>query len=163
MSAKQNSWVKSNFDEDLAAAVFKLKVELPNGKIVTRDFSVDLGIDYDMLEEQLAETPSIFAFLSSILSEQKYVCAKYERLIARRRAIIAQNAKETADAGGMKLHKYVLDEIVEADDKILELQSKLMIAQRTLGKLYGFVDSMRIKSDNLRSLAGFKRQEMYDS
>ena len=81
MSTKQNSWVKSNFDEDLAAAVFKLKVELPNGKIVTRDFSVDLGIDYDMLEEQLAETPSIFAFLSSILSEQKYVCAKYDAAV----------------------------------------------------------------------------------
>ena len=163
MSNQRKNWTKSNFDEDLAGAVFKLKVELPNGQIVTKDFSVDIEIDYDMLEEQLAETPSIYAFLSSVLSEQKHVCAKFERLIARRRAIIIQNANETAQADGMKLHKYVLDEIVEADDKILELQGALMLAQRSLGKLYGFVDAIRMKSEHLRSLAGFKRQEMRDA
>ena len=57
----------------------------------------------------------------------------------------------------------VNDEIVEADDKILELQTFLMLAQRSLGKLYGFVDAIRMKSEHLRSLAGFKRQEMRDA
>ena len=59
--------------------------------------------------------------------------------------------------------KYVLDEIVEADDTMLALQSKLMIAERALSKLYGFVDSLKMKSEHLRSLAGFKRQEMRDA
>lgn len=163
MNKNKKKWVKNNFDDDLAQSVFKLKVELPNGKVITKNFSVDVEIDYDMLEEQLAETPAVYAFLSSVLSEQKHTCAKLERLIARRRAVIAQNANETAKTAGIKLHKYVLDEIVEADDKILELQGQLMLAQRTLGKLYGFVDAIRMKSEHLRSLAGFKRQEMRDA
>ena len=156
---KKTTWL-DEFDKELIQTVFKLRVELPNGKLVTKDFSVDLEIDYDLLEEQLEQTPSMFAFLSSMLSEQKYVCAKFERQIARRRAKVIQHANETAQADGMKLHKYVLDEIVEADDLILEHQTKLMLAQRSLGKLYGLVDSMRMKSEHLRSLAGFKRQEM---
>jgi uncharacterized protein (DUF1778 family) len=159
----KRKWISSNFDEELAQAVFKLKVELPNGKIVTKNFSADVVVDYDMLEEQLAETPAIYAFLSAVLSEQKHACAKLERLIARRRAIIVQNANETAKSEGMKLHKFILDEIVEADDKILELQSQLMLAQRTLGKLYGFVDAIRMKNDNLRTLAGFKKEELRNS
>jgi uncharacterized protein (DUF1778 family) len=161
MTARKG-WL-GEFEPELVETVFKLRVELPNGKIVTKDFSVDLEIDYDLLEEQLSETPAMFAFVSSMLSEQKYVCAKFERQIARRRAKIIQNANETAQADGMKLHKYVLDEIVEADDTILEYQSQLMLAQRSLGKLYGLVDSMRMKSEHLRSLAGFKRQEMRNS
>ena len=156
-------WIKSNFDEAVSDTVFKLKVVLPDGQTVTKDFSVDVEIDYDMLEEQLADTPAIYAFLSSVLSEQKHVCAKLERSCARRRAIVIQKANETALTEGLKLHKYVLDDLAEADDVMLELQGKLMLAQRSLGKLYGFVDAIRMKSEHLRSLAGFKRQEMRDA
>lgn len=155
-------WI-NNFDEELRSTVFKLKVELPNGKVVSRDFSVDIDFDYDMLEEELTKTPAMFAFLSSLLSEQKFACAKIERSIARRRAKIIENANTTAQSSGLKLHKYVLDDLVEADDEILELQGRLMLAQRSLGKLYGFVDAMRIKNDNLRTLAGFKKEEMRHS
>lgn len=157
-----SEWIK-NFDPDLAKTVFRLKVELPGGHVVDRDFSVDLDVNYEMLEEQLAETPSQYAFLSAVLAEQKHVVNKIERLVARRRAIVSQHANETAKTDGLKLHKFVLDEIVEADDKILELQGRLMLEQRTLSKLYGFVDAIRMKSDTLRTLAGFKKQEMRDS
>ena len=156
-------WVKNNFEDLLADTVFKLRVQLPNGKVVNKDFSIDVEIDYDMLEEQLAETPVIYAFLSSVLSEQKCACAKLESMIARRRAKVVQHANETAKTEGLKLHKYILDDLVIADDQVLELQGKLMLAQRSLGKLYGFVDAIRMKSEHLRSLAGFKRQEMRDA
>lgn len=157
------SWITKNIPEDIANALFKIRVELPNGKIVERNFSADVSPNYDMLEEQLIETPAIYAFWSSVLSEQKFAVAKLERLIARRRSIICDEALRTARDDGGRVTKYVLDEIVEADDSILELQTKLMIAQRSLSKLFGVVDSLRIKSEALRSLAGFKRQEMRDS
>lgn len=160
--SEHKGWL-SNFDKELIQTVFKLKVELENGKIVSKDFSVDLSIDYDLIEEHLAETPAMFAFLSSMLSEQKYACAKIERMIARRRAKIIENANEEALSAGLKMHKYILDELVEADDEILKHQSRLMLAQRSLGKLYGLVDAMRIKNDNLRTLAGFKKEEMRHS
>lgn len=157
------NWITKNIPEDIANAIFKIRIELPNGKIVERDFSTDVSPNYDMLEEQLIETPAIYAFWSTVLSEQKFVVAKLERLIARRRSIICDEALRTARDDGGRVTKYVLDEIVEADDSILELQTKLMIAQRSLSKLFGVVDSLRIKSEALRSLAGFKRQEMRDS
>lgn len=159
----KSNWLSDNFTEELRGTVFKLKVELPNGQTVDRDFSIDMDIDYNMLEEQLAETPAQYALLSSILAEQRHTVAKLERLIARRRAVIAENANQAAKVEDIKLHKYVLDELVEADDKILELQGKLMLEQRTLSKMYGFVDALKMKSEHLRSLAGFKRQEMRDA
>jgi hypothetical protein len=157
-----DSWVAEHVGK-FAEAIFKLKVELPGGQIIERDFSFDFEPNYDLLEEQLAETPAQYAFISAILAEQKHLVNKLERQIIRRRAAIAENANETAKDEGMKLHKYVLDEIVEADDKILELQTKLMLALRTQSKLFGFSKSMEMKSEHLRSLAGFKRQEMRDS
>ena len=159
---KDKDWVAHNIPEELAKTIYRVRVELQGGKVIERDFSADLTINYEMLEEQLAETPARFALWSSVLAEQRFVVAKFERLIARRRAKICDNARETVDDGA-RLHKYILDEIVEGDDEILKLQSQLMIANRSLSKLYGIVDALRMKSEHLRSLAGFKRQEMRDS
>jgi len=155
-------WVAHNVPKELINAIYKIRVDLQNGKIIERNFSTDLTIDYEILEEQLAETPAAFALWSSVLAEQRFVVAKLERLIARRRAKVCNNAREVAEEGA-KLHKYVLDEIVEGDDEILKLQGQLMIANRSLSKLYGIVDAMKMKSEHLRSLAGFKRQEMRNS
>lgn len=157
MNCKQ--WLDS-LDRDIVDTVFKIKIEMPDGKKIIRDFSIDLSIDYDLLEEQLINTPVMFAFISSILSDQKFTCAKLERQIARRKAKIIENAHNQALKDGIKLHKYVLDELVEVDDEILKWQSKLMLAQKVMGKLYGMLEAMRMKSEHLRSLAGFKRQEM---
>lgn len=156
------SWTE-NLDEDLANAVFKVQVKLPSGQVVDRNFKADFDINYDMLEEQLAETPAQLAFFSAVLAEQRFTVKKLERMIARRRAVIAQDANETAKTEGLKLHKYVIDEVVEVDNEIFELQAKLMLEERTLSKLYGFVDSLKGKMESLRSLAGFKRQEMRDA
>ena len=61
------------------------------------------------------------------------------------------------------LPKHELDELVEIDTAFIDLHKQLIKEELTLSKLYGIVESMRTKSDNLRSLAGFKRQEMKDA
>jgi hypothetical protein len=159
-----DDWVVGDIPEELAKTIFRVRVDLPGRKLVIeRDFKADLKIDYDLLEEQLEQNPATFAFWSSVLAEQRFVVAKNERLLARRRAKVCEKAREIAGEDGAKLHKYILDEIVEGDDEILKLQTRLMMANRTLSKLFGIVDALRMKSEHLRSLAGFKRQEMRDS
>ena len=68
-------------NKELSDTLFKLDFKLPNGKRVTGNFYPDLEIDYEELEEQLADTPSKYAFWSAILSEQKYKVAATEKAI----------------------------------------------------------------------------------
>jgi len=152
-----------NLDQDIKDVLFILRIKLPGGKSLKHDFSGDFTPEYERLEEQLEETPQMLAFFGSVLSEQKHTCNVLELKIARRRAVVSEDARETAQQSNMKIAKYVLDEIADGDNELLKLQTELLVAQRTLGKLYYFVDSIRMKTDNLRSLAGFKRQEMRDS
>jgi hypothetical protein len=163
MSKQNRKRLIKNLDEDIRNLLFKLRVKLPGGKNLEHDFSGDFTPEYERLEEQLEETPQMLAFFGAVLSEQKHVCNVLELKIARRRAVVSENAREDATNNNMKIAKYVLDEIADGDDELLRLQTELLVGQRTLGKLYYFVDSIRMKTDNLRSLAGFKRQEMRDS
>jgi len=163
MSKKRPKNIIKDLDEDIRNTLFKLRVKLPGGKLLEHDFSGDFRPDYETLEEQLEETPQMLAFFGAVLSEQKHACNVLELKIARRRAVVSQNSREEAQKNDMKIAKYVLDEIADGDNELLRLQTELLMHQRTLGKLYHFVDSIRSKADNLRSLAGFKRQEMRDS
>lgn len=153
----------SEFDQELLDALFKLDFKLPNGKRVVGTFHPDTQIDYENLEDQLADTPAKYAFWSAILSEQKYKVAAVEKSISRRRAILTDQMVTKGNSEGVKIHKYLLDELIEADDKMFELSMKLIKEQRILGKLWTAVNALQMKSEHLRSLAGFKKQELRDS
>lgn len=157
-----SKWFSENIDEDLANAILRIKVRMPNGTTLERDLRPDLATDYELLEEQLTETPSIFVFWSAALAEQRRHTASLERMIQRRKAkvcemIIADSKKEK-----YKVTQYMLEELVELDDEYMKLQAELVLAKRTESKLWSIVRSIEMKSDNLRTLAGFKKQEMRD-
>jgi len=156
-------WLQENVTDDLANLLFKIRVELPNENVVEKDIKPDVMIDYDILEEQLAETPAIFAFWSSIFSELKLEVARLNQQLIRRQAKIYDAVKREAQKNETKFAKYELEEIVELDDKIMELRGKLMIAERNVSKVYAIIESIKMKSEHLRSLAGFKKQEMRDA
>lgn len=162
MSKPQRRTLRDDYPDDIIDYLVKIKVEL-NGKFIECDFSADLEIDYDILEIQLAEHPSKFAFWSTILSEQKFITSKLERMVATRRAKIYEANLEKAREHNAKFTKYELDEMVETDDQFISLNVKLLLEGRKLGKLYGVVDALRMKGENMRSLAGFKRQELRDT
>lgn len=148
---------------DIVDALFKLDFKLPNGKRVVGTFHTDVQIDYENLEDQLADTPAKYAFWSAVLSEQKYKIAATERAIARRRAILTNDMVSKSNDDGVKLHKYLLDELIEADEDMFKLSLTLIKEQRLLGKLWTAVNALQMKSEHLRSLAGFKKQELRDS
>lgn len=149
-------------NKEISDTLFKLDFKLPNGKRVVGNFHPDTTIDYENLEEQLADTPSKYAFWSAILSEQKYKVAAVEKTIARRRAVLTDQMVTKGNSEGVKIHKYLLDELIEADEDMYKLSMKLIKEQRLLGKLWTAVNALQMKSEHLRSLAGFKKQEMRD-
>ena len=143
-------------------SVFRLKIKI-NDKEIQQDVSTDVEINYDLLEEQLTETPSKFAFWSMILADQKFKLQTIEKRITRRKSKLLTDYFDQAQQNGYKVTKYMADEFVEADDELLRLESLHIIELRLYNKLWGVVDSLKMKSEHLRSLAGFKKQEMRDA
>jgi hypothetical protein len=154
-----SDWFTKNVPEDLANRIIKIRVNLGK-EIVEKDFRPDLHIDYETLEQDLEAIPQIFAYWAMVYSEAKAEVAKLDRIIKRRRAVVMETILQEAKKNEMpKVSKDVMKELIEKDDKILEIESKLILANRNMGKLWNIVEAMKIKAEALRSLAGFKRQE----
>jgi len=165
------SWF-DQIDEDVAKAVIRIKVKLPNGEEIDRDFRGDIAIDYDLLEEQLTEMPGMFAWWSSVLAEQRARVMVIERKIKARRGMVTQElldeSKKIAASGGgigtrAGLRREDIKDLMEKDVKMIKLDATYIQEKRTESKLYGIVEALRMKSEHLRSLAGFKRMEMQQS
>jgi hypothetical protein len=155
-------WFEENVGPDIARMLIRVRVELTQDQIVDKDVRPDVLIDYDMLEEQLQTTPASFAFWSMLLAEGKKQVAALERAVKRRRG---EAVKELLDEGrkeGVKVRTADVKDLVEADEQLNRLEAKLILAHKTTSKLFAVVDAIRMKSEHLRSLAGFKRQEQRD-
>ena len=156
-----NSWWAANIDPDLAAAIVSFKLTI-QGKVVARDWRLDSDINYETLEDDLETMPSIFGFWSAVLSEARKKQKLVEtRLIIKRAKILNRIAQDMT--AGMKMTKDDKDNIVNLDPEYMAIVTESIEVEVTVSKLFGIVDSMRMKSDNLRSLAGFKRAEMQGS
>lgn len=162
MVNKKKNTFRSLYGDDIADAIAHVRIKI-DGKMREFDFTGDIDINYETLQDDLIEQPAILSFWSTILSKQKSVVSTINLCIKRQKAAVFQNLIEASRASGTKIPKYELDEIVELDEKLIELQMNLIKEERKLSKLYGVVDTIKTKGDNLRSLAGFKRQEMRDS
>ena len=155
-----SDWFEANIPEDIAKRIIRLRVDLGDNKIVERDFRPDLKIDYETLEEDLITIPQQFAYWAMVYSEAKAEVAKLERIAKRRRAeIIDALIKEARAQEHARVAKEVFKDLAEKDPSLLKIESKIVLANRTMGKLWNLVEALRIKSEALRSLAGFKRQE----
>jgi transcriptional regulator with PAS, ATPase and Fis domain len=162
-----NKWFSSNVSEDIAKALIKVnvKVQDESGKtiIISKDFRPDVDINYENLERQLSEAPSLFAYWAMVMSEQKTVVGVLERKIKRRRAVATNQVVRQAKNEGVVLKVDDVKSLVEMDDELELLEAELLIAERTSGKLWNIVEALKMKSENLRSLSGFKKQEMKDA
>jgi hypothetical protein len=157
-------WFAKHIPEDIANRIIKIKVDLGGGRIVEEDFRPHLVFDYETLEEEMETTPQMFAYWAMVYSESKAEVAKLDRIAKRRRAQITDTILQEAKEGNMpKVSREVFKDLVEKDPELLAIEAKLILANRTMGKLWNIVDAMKMKAEMLRSLAGFKRQEMQSS
>lgn len=157
-----SDWFKENLGDDIANHLFTIKVPLADGKVAERDLRPDVTTDYDKLEIQLEDMPSIFATWAMLLAEAKKEVAALERMIKRRRGEATKLLLDEAKEQQVKTRREDIEDLVEADEKVNELEAKLIVANRRLSKLFAATQALQMKSDNLRSLAGFKRQEQRD-
>lgn len=154
------SWMPANIPEALLAEVFRLNIVLPNGQSIPVDMRSAATVDYDRLEHELQTTPHQFSFVSVLYSECKSTVSLLERAIKARRGKIVDEVLERSKHENVKLAEKIVLAIAEKDDLLNKLEVRLIKAQRDAGKMWYFVQALQMKSENLRSLAGFKRQEM---
>ncbi len=157
---RENPWIRDNISDDIAKVAFRLKVTLENGAKIDQDITPDISIDLDDLCDQMQELPSAYAFYSMAWAQQKFEVAKLERMVKRRRGKIVETLREEARLKSTKITDKSLQEMIEADDKLLEIQLKKIKAERTESKLYAVISALRMKSEMIRTISADKRQEM---
>ncbi len=156
-----SNWFSENLGDDLSKQLIRIKVDV-DGQTIEKDIRPDVTIDYEYLEEQLVETPSIYVFWGTLLAEYRKQVAILERALKVRRGEVTRELLNEANKTGVKIRASDVNDLIEADEKVNSLEAKLIIVNKTLSKLFCIVESIRMKSEHLRSLAGFKKQEIRD-
>jgi hypothetical protein len=153
------SWWDKEIPQEISDVLVILRVKI-NGKQVTRDWRKDCGIDYDRLEDDLADMSSIYSFWTAVLSEARKNLRIVEYQIDIRKSKVMREIKVPE---GVKLTVADKESIINIDPEMGALVVKQIELENIVQKLFGIVDSLKMKADNLRSLAGFKRAELSGS
>lgn len=159
----QPKWFDQFVPEEIQdSSVFKLRVKVSD-KMIDIDLRSDLGIDYDIVQKQLEDSPSEFTFWGTIYSELKAQCAVLERKIKARRGILANNLVGEALKNQTKLTDKQVLSAMEGDEELNKYELALIRLQKDTGKVYFVVEALRMKADNLRSLSGFAKIDYQQS
>lgn len=156
--ARRNKWWSENVDPDISEAVIKLRVLLSK-KEVTRDWTEDLALDYEDIDTDMEQIPSILAFWSAVLAEARKAKSLIEVKMDIKRAKILKGVSQHIQEG-VKLTVKDKEDIINVDQEFSQLKARLIETDATISKLFGVVDALKIKADNLRSFAAMKRAEL---
>ena len=155
------SWIKENIQEDVADYLFNIRINsLPKRiGVFQRDVRQDIKIDFDDLETQLQETPEMIAFYDQLLAEQRM---KLNILLRRKdimRGRITKRMLDEAYESDINVRRTDLKDLINADPMLIDLEKDIIVESRTEEKVKSVVRVLQMKSEHLRSLAGFKREE----
>lgn len=154
------SWIENNVKKELSSFLFNIKVDLPNhNRVIQRDCRPDLPIDFELLEEQLMETPEMLAFYDVVLAHQKVNVETLERRVEYLKGVITRRLLKEAQAQKVNIRREDLKDLIEAEEEINQTKARLILERCRENVLRAVVGSLKAKSENLRSLAGFKREE----
>jgi hypothetical protein len=154
-----SQWWESEIEDDLAEVLIEFNIVLNNKKL-HRDWRKDCDISYENLEDDLETVPSILAFWSAVLAEARKKLRTLELKVDIKKAKIMRRIKPPE---GVKLTVADKESIIMVDAEYGELLARKIELEATVSKLFGIVDAIKTKADNLRSLAGFKRAELNNS
>ena len=154
------SWIKKNVPKDVADYLFNIRIQLPSRVgLVQRDVRPDVLIDFDLLESQLADTPEMLAYWDLLLAEQNAKVAALIRRSIMLRSEATRRILEDARASNIDHRRTDLEDLVEIDENVTENEANIVIETRNFDRVKAVVNSLKMKSEHLRSLAGFKRKE----
>lgn len=157
----KNKWWETNVDPELSQIIVELKAFL-SGKKVTKNWTDDLALNYENIDSDMEGIPSIIAFWSAVLAEARREKNIIKMKMDIRRSRILENTKGLIKEG-VKLTVQDKENIVCVDEKYIELQKREIDLDATVSKLFGIVDALKIKADNLRSFSAMKRAELHNT
>jgi len=156
-----NKWWTKSVDSDIRDIIIKLNIKL-NNKSVDKDWTEDLSLDYENLDDDMEKMPSILAFWSAVLAEARKEKSLIDVKMDIRRAKVLDSLKDLIK-DGIKFTVQDKENLVNVDPTYLTLRNKLINAELTVSKLFGIVDALKVKADNLRSFSAMKRAELHNS
>lgn len=155
---KKPEWIEEYVPEEVAnSTLFKFVVSINKDQKFEVDMTADLNIDYSIIQQQLEDTPSEFVYWGAILSELKMQAAILERKIKARRGKLTKELVDEANRAGVRVTDKQVTAMIEADEKLNILETKYLLMQKHVGKMYFMVDAIRMKSESIRSLSGFAK------
>lgn len=165
---KLPSWVEANVPEELVSSTlfrFEVTLQVPDPdnpsekQKITVDILPDLDIDMDILEEQMQDVPSQYAFWSAVYSELRLAVAIAERNLKVRRGKATKFTQEEAKRNGTRISVEQVKTIIESDPKLVRADLSLAKAQMLAGKVWHMVKALEMKHEVARSLIGLKKAE----
>ena len=155
------SWIKDNINKEVADYLFNIRLDcLPERiGVYQRDVRPDLSINWEMMEEELENTPQMLAFWDQLLAEQKSKVALLKCKKEITRGFVRRTMLEEARDNKIVLRTEDLKDILNADKDMVKLDKEIIVETRKEDKVRSVVFAIRMKSEHLRSLAGFKKEE----
>lgn len=161
-------WILNNLPTELyESTLFKFNVTIRSeteegNKHVEVDILPCIGIDYENLEEHMVVLPSQYAFFSTVYSEVRLQANLLEKAVKIKKAKLVKKVLNEAENNKIRLTQDQLKTIIEADEDLNTTEMKHAKKQMQVGKLYYFLEALKMKSELMRSLAGFKKQEHFN-
>lgn len=168
MTTDYSNWIESNVPQELIkSSLFRFEVTLrvpdpdnpKKNKRITVDILSDLDVDMDILEEQMQNLPSQYAFWSAIYSELRVAVAVAERNLKVRKGRATDEVVRRAKDAGTKVTADQVRQIVEINPALVEADLKLANAHMIAGKIYHMLEAVKMKHEVCRSLIGIKKAE----
>ena len=156
-----NRWWMSNISSDISDVIIRLKCKL-SGREIDRNWTNDLSLDYENIDDDMEKMPSILAFWSAVLAEARREKSIVEMKMDIRRSKVLEGVKELIKEG-TKVTNSDKDNLVNIDDRYQSLRLQMIEIEATVSKLFGIVEAIKVKSDNLRSFSAMKRAELSNS
>ncbi len=156
----------SIFDEipaEIKDLLVKIRISIPDRKPISCNVMPLVKISYEQLETQLTQTPSIFCFWGMVHAEQKMIVSVLELNLQKRKAQLATEIIKQSKQDGFDARRSDIKDVLESDEEVLKMQARLVIEEKSLDKMNVLMDALRMKSEHLRSLSGFKKQELRDA
>lgn len=157
MSSK--NWLDENVSKEISDYVYNIKIKVGNRSPLITNIKKLLEINYEEIETDLEHLPSILYFFESLLSDQKIVVSTLEYKYESSKSQFFSKMIEKAETDNIKLSVTMIKELVCSDENVLKTAVERIIEQQKLERLRAIVNCLVKKSEHLRSLAGFKREE----
>ena len=154
----------NDIPQEIRDTIWRVRTRLPGVGDFEHNFQPDVDVDYDELEVQMEEIPSIFSYASGILADVKTMVSLKKLKLKRARASIVQQIYDDARRNNRNPPRQKdIDDLIESSEEVTKATAELIQAERVESKVFGMVQALRMKAEVLRSLAGFKRQELSDA